>query len=208
MSIKERPILYSQAMALATLRAENPKTQTRRIVKGQPSPSATLITGENRWRWSDTMLGPWFGCPYGKAGDRLWGREAFRVAHGYKGTPAEILSKDEIRHEAQNEEADRSLWSKLRPAIHLPRHHSRILQDVVSVRTERLHDISEADVIAEGIEFDGKYWRGGVHPVKGTLQCWPDPRRAYQALWETINGEGSWALNPLVYVITTALVKP
>jgi len=75
---------------------------------------------------------------------------------------------------------------------------------------ERLEDISEDDAIAEGIDliednccenylvdkdwiFDGINQRG-VHAVEY-------PIMSYASLWESINGQGSWAANPWVWVI-------
>lgn len=51
---------------------------------------------------------------------------------------------------------------------------------ITDIRQERLQAISEADACAEGVE--------GVE--------------AYRALWERINGAGSWEKNPLVWVLT------
>jgi hypothetical protein len=87
-----------------------------------------------------------------------------------------------------------------RPSIHMPRWASRITLEVTAVRPERLHDISEEDAAAEGIEFDGNWWRAGTHPVKGTLQCWPSARRAFERLWCEINGEDSWNANAWLWV--------
>lgn len=63
----------------------------------------------------------------------------------------------------------------------MPRVASRLLLEIVEVRTERLQEINVADAIAEG-----------VGPAD-------DPVRAYRGVWERINGEGSWAANPMVW---------
>lgn len=101
--MKERPILFSGPMVRAIL--EGRKTQTRRIVKPQPTeclPHTKYLEGEEiaihyargyRWRpsknWeaytregekrlAELMLSK---CPYGKPGDRLWCRETWQVVH-------------------------------------------------------------------------------------------------------------------------------
>lgn len=74
-----------------------------------------------------------------------------------------------------------------KPSIFMPRWASRLSLPVTSVRVERLQDISEADARAEGVTDDG---------LGGTA------RKMYSRLWETINGAGSWALNPWVWVLT------
>ncbi len=76
-----------------------------------------------------------------------------------------------------------------RSSIHMPRWASRITLEVTGVRVERLQDISAEDCIAEGI----------VSTLRGhDAAC--DLRDQYRALWEQINGSGSWALNPFVWV--------
>jgi hypothetical protein len=67
----------------------------------------------------------------------------------------------------------------------MPRVASRILLRVVDVRLERLQDISAGDAVAEGI-------------LPTTVH---DPVLAYRGVWESINGEGSWDANPLVWVV-------
>lgn len=63
---------------------------------------------------------------------------------------------------------------------------------IVSVRVERLQDISEADALAEGVSPDmGLCWQSGDDT----------PRGMYGELWESINGPGSWDTNPWVWVV-------
>jgi hypothetical protein len=80
-----------------------------------------------------------------------------------------------------------------RPSIHMPRKYSRITLDIVSVRVERLQDISDADVIAEGTP--PAFWFGCI-----PSQVAP-PRQCYRKLWSGIHGEESWNGNPWVWVI-------
>jgi len=172
--MKERPILFSGAMIRAILAGQ--KTQTRRVVKPQAiaSPIPSSKTGRVH-------------CPYGKPGDRLWVREAWRtVAESNDLTPRDLTAAHRFWYEA---DAPHQLgYGKLRPSIHMPRIASRILLEVVSVRVERLQDISEADAEAEGIT------------TTECLECdgWAN---AYSRLWDSIYGEGSWAANPWVWVV-------
>ncbi len=97
--LKERPILFNGAMVRAIL--EGRKTQTRRVIKPQPTdfigkqsaprnsvkhPSEYFdaYNGGPHWCWwtTDNRQGPdWIKCPYGVSGDRLWVREHW----GYNG---------------------------------------------------------------------------------------------------------------------------
>lgn len=78
--MKERPIIFSAPMVLAIL--SGAKTQTRRIIKPQPTP---CIGGRINWcdeGRSFTGSPENFSryCPYGQPGQcRLWVREAWRV---------------------------------------------------------------------------------------------------------------------------------
>lgn len=109
-----------------------------------------------------------------------------------------------------------------RPAIFMPREASRITLEITGVRVERLQDISEADAVAEGCpgpEADidstlpncprcggvGLYTAfnpatGGALPDTDCDLC-DTPVKRYRLLWESINGTGSWAANPFVWVI-------
>lgn len=93
--------------------------------------------------------------------------------------------------------AEQLLW---KPSIYMPRAASRILLEVVSVRVERLQDISEADALAEGIhegsrDFSGCFFSGGS-AMSGTTAA-----ECYRRLWESINGPSSWETNPWVWVV-------
>src|SRR5690349_715644 len=95
--VKGRPMLFSAPMVRALL--DGTKTQTRRVLKRQPSehywqrlPGYELkrskivtISDRSAVKFShsipqnpswDTAL-DWLLCPYGQPGDRLWVREAF-----------------------------------------------------------------------------------------------------------------------------------
>jgi hypothetical protein len=206
----DRPILFSAPMVRAILRAVDPKTQTRRVVK---LPSIIIEPGEpeaTSAAWLDQHeSGPGFygwmteypeegsvplRCPYGQAGDRLWVREAFAFALENvrnEGIPDSIIFRADGNDDWPHG------W---RPSIHMPRWASRITLEVTGVRVERLQDISEADALAEGVSFVADACaRFGV---EGLASSWCDCAvTAYSALWESINGPGSLAANPYVWVV-------
>lgn len=101
-----------------------------------------------------------------------------------------------------------------RPSIHMPRWASRISLEITGIRVERLQDISEEDAIDEGLKAitkDGKLIKYGIPDRDGYPGAddfgwnWGDwdksPVLAYKRLWQSINGKGSWDLNPFVWVI-------
>lgn len=198
--MKDRPILFNAAMVRAVL--DDSKTQTRRAVKPQP------YEGGRSEHWSNSEL-PQF-CPYGQPGDRLWVRENFCYADSL----GQSLQDPRTIIYTSTHDGDRPRAAK--PSIHMPRWASRITLEIVSVRVERLQDISEADAKAEGIATvmfrpdtgwplcDGYM----VGPDDGKTALKTSAVKAYRNLWEQINGPGSWDVNPWVWVIEFNRVMP
>ena len=196
--MKERPILFSAPMVRSILAST--KTQTRRVVKPQP-----IYDGRFAGGWK--MLGkagheaatcsPLIAelCPYGQPGDRLWLREAhwwFKDEHDPAiGYYPPKLTADDVEYRADGDDG-RKVW---RPSIHMPRWASRITLEITSVRVERLQDISEGDAQAEGCALECMTPTGGD---SGSAIYGPG---GYLALWESINGAGSWDANPWVWVV-------
>jgi len=222
--MKERPILFSGAMVRSLLNCT--KSQTRRVVKPTPSPStlnppsfedkkvgeifvcpdlfdpktSVFVEYEGGGRYHN-MGSDVFArkhCPYGQPGDRLFVRE-----NGWERperTPkmmregADTWARyyyDADGYNDTDSEQFRAWGFKRRPSIHMPRWASRILLEIVSVRIERLQDISAEDAIAEGISI----------PITQSFTDINVFRAAYRDLWESINGPGSWAANPWVWVV-------
>jgi hypothetical protein len=74
----------------------------------------------------------------------------------------------------------------------MPRWASRITLEITDVRVQRLKEISKEDAYAEGIPTDTEsIRRNNYNEIK-----------AYREIWESINGTGSWDLNPWVWAIT------
>ena len=86
------------------------------------------------------------------------------------------------------------------PSIHLPRCWSRITLEVTAVRVERLQDISIEDAKAEGAWPDVSVV-GDCASYFGIDVLAANPYRAFQMLWERINGPDAWDANPWVWVV-------
>jgi hypothetical protein len=206
--MKERPILFTGAMVRALMAGT--KTQTRRIMKIQPE----FVQGANVHGLRN-IAGVWAldhpftldACPYGQPGDRLWVREAWAAPHAFDHIPPRMIPAGSNFYYL----ADKVKGGLIgRPSIHMPRCASRILLEVVSVRVERLFDISEADARAEGIKqarFPLDYLWNADYPDKG-CGSGGGPVDAYMSLWNEINGRGSWAANPWVWVVEFKRVSP
>lgn len=225
--MKERPILFSGPMARAILGGS--KTQTRRVVKGQTPEWAHvtdeeyadgreffMVTGAKQRDGLRPILDG-VTCPYGQFGDRLWVRETWQedpeddgTWHytqymGCKGSPLSDIPtkfrKPEFCIYREGYSGPDLVW---RPSIHMPRWASRILLEIVSVRVERLQDISDQDAIAEGIGLNASAASVPMTTPAGETM----PRAMYRELWESINGAGSWDANPWVWVVEFKRVTP
>lgn len=187
--MKESPMLFSAPMVRAT-RADL-KTKTRRVIKPQPTEQPFNIEGTDQWAppdprdpdapdWSRAIR-----CPYGVAGDRLWGRETF-----YQNGAGDFIYR--ANYDAGSFNYDLTGW---RPSIFMPRVASRLLLEIVSIGVERVQEISEADAIAEGIPFEG------VAIARGNER--PNPIPVFARLWDTINAKRGypWESNCWVWVV-------
>ncbi len=170
--MKEHPILFNTEMVKAIL--EGRKTQTRRVIKPQPS----MQNGVMRWDTPFHARGcasipieinphsatKW--CPYGQVGDRLWVRETW-CEHATSG----------IIYRADEEPLDGVYsYHKWRPSIFMPRWASRINLENTEVRVERLRKASLADAIAEGFKTVEEL-------IKAVLRLNKLPENADPLLW-------------------------
>ena len=212
--MKERPILFSGPMVRAIL--EGRKTMTRRVVKLRYGADVVVTNGQV-WKPARVDYAGYVDCPYGQVGDRLWVRETFGMFKQLPGDQIHALVRGDGRGDGftphyratDTLEMPDGAW---RPSIHMPRWASRILLEVVSVRVERLQDISEEDARAEGVErvVAGVGWRRYCDPDSEEVGVPPcgDARRSFRSLWKFINGDESWNANPWVWVVEFKRVQP
>jgi hypothetical protein len=241
---RERPILMSGPMVRAILAGQ--KTVTRRVVKPQPPEDVSRIVvdryhplvvdrrGEGQpgaevfGAFDD--FGEWgAACPYGAPGDRLWVRETWRAW-------ATVGAGDHVRtlYAADGAHIDRHMpgveWTvpksvaagKWGPSILMPRWASRLTLEVTGVRVERVQDISEADIAAEGVTLESVQalvnglpqrkrlalslagllvsGQGRVIPVATPTDLW-------RIGWTAINGRASWESNPWCWCIAFRRVE-
>ncbi len=209
-AIKERPILFSGPMVRAIL--EGRKTQTRRIVKNHPGCGFEIGTyhkaltdrhGEQYPACTESFGifaedGSWsIECPYGQPGERLWVREAWAPATAALPLADGVIYRADYHTGLERRYGDQ----KWKPSIHMKRADSRINLEITSVRVELLNEISVEDSIAEGIEPVRNIWKLYGERIIGSADATGQPRKSYASLWQSINGPGSWAANPFVWVV-------
>ena len=204
----ERPILFSAPMVNAILTGR--KTQTRRVAKVNDRGLKAGFVTPNAGYAPRPIAEHAAYCPYGRTGELLWGRETWQYADWtedgcpwvrYRADGKKRCVESDISPEWVERLTD--IWAELsqdenysidsraadrkwRPAIHMPRWACRLVLEIAAVRVERLQEISVHDVDAEG-----------------TPATYPSGAEVgdYRKLWESINGAGSWDLNPWVWVV-------
>jgi len=229
--IKERPILFNAEMVRAIL--DGRKTQTRRIINPQPEPHIQLITSKSGRHLADDFNNDliYFDCPYGKSGDKLWVRETFVIETNQyadfleeydpphaDGRPVKTFNGDiwQQCHYKATDSTPELMYDdfygphcRWKPSIHMPRWASRINLLITDIRVERLQDISEEDAIAEGVDEtllpDIKVPSNS--PMAKMLAIYKNNVDIFSSLWESINGAGSWDLNPYIWVIEFELIR-
>lgn len=202
--MKARPIIFKPDMVSAIL--DGRKTKTRRIVKPSPGyqaswmeprlllecPSASIasVDGAVGAQFEHPLGGPfsWVRCPYGQPGDLLWVRETWQQSGLAYGNPTAGAGRMHYRADADH--GWQPYWGGWRSPMFMPRWASRLTLRVTGVRVERLQEISEDDAGAEGLRGN----EGGEWGCEGLIED-------FEALWESINGTGSWDENPWVWVI-------
>lgn len=206
--MKERPILFSGPMVRAIL--EGRKTQTRRVVKRTDSGRVKAVGSARNWHLDDPNAIK--ACPYGLPGDRLWVREAWAVEKSL-----DRLAPSKFHRWATWFKADGAYLAntptrgfhtgrpkgKWRSSLQMPRWASRITLEITDVRVERLNAISPVDTWAEGVEFE--ILAGPAMSKSTSLMI--EGVNAFRNLWESINGPGSWADNPWVWVVSFKRVE-
>ncbi len=172
--MKERGMIFNGEMVRAIL--DGRKTQTRRIMKVQPSdgfhPTHNGYDLDLNAHWytpgvvdKNGYLQPakkdvfgvadeneGYTCPFGAVGDRIWVRETWAEA-GAGAPDLKLYRANYPEHVPTHYEnvppADEIRWT---PSIHMPRWASRITLEITGVRVEQLDKISEEDSIAEGMQ--------------------------------------------------------
>ncbi|WP_434116504.1 hypothetical protein [Klebsiella michiganensis] len=203
--MKERGMIFNGEMVLAIL--DGRKTQTRRPVKFPVHDKNLGCELAGNELAGELSAGNYLNSVFGKPGDRIWVREAFRV-HSRATDVATLVYKASERNSwteqtrrvpvaVCNKPATPEKWT---PSLHMLRWASRILLEITDVRVERLNTISEEDARAEGI-IDGGCLNCGEPEPCGCANPEPDATDAFAYLWQSIYGQENWNANPWVWVI-------
>ncbi|MCK4961677.1 MAG: hypothetical protein KAS19_04280, partial [Anaerolineales bacterium] len=199
------------------------KTQTRRVIKPQPDYQIEVEDDGSCVTYNGDKLVQRWQSPYGKVGDQLWVRETFRC-NGWATDLATIFYKanDRNSYTEISEQFPVDGKKKLpvdgrwRPSIHMPRWASRIQLEITDIRVERIKSLTIDDMCAEGIgemledpeSIAGHGFAEAEHySIAGVPMMHLPEIYGFAAFWDSINGQGSWDLNPWVWVVEFKRVK-
>ena len=240
MATQYKPILFSTEMVQANL--EGRKKQTRRLhgldeINKNPNDWTfhSFSSDENRTfaffrKQEGVKIKSIFGISPYQIGDILWVRETFFDCSSFKEYP--LFS--EIKGNFCYKTNDFIGCHKWKPSIYMPKKAARIFLEVTNVRVERLQDISEEDVIAEGVKMIKKgekyedlengeliskkhkenyyYFYPGHDDFRDDSymprSVFPNAHiSSFFSLWCLIHNEKSWKSNPWVWVYEFKVVE-
>jgi len=210
-------------MALAT--QQGVKTQTRRIIKGDPR-----VDDVGHWICSGANWGvgtdgkPYvkefikWKAPY-KIGEVIWVREPVRVEHHTLANVGFLMAyrhlSDTTLKTMRVPERFKKLPKWIEKEQGIPNgcicEMARTFIRVIDIWVERLNEISYGDALAEGISRDfsaGNEWWLWKDYSTGKFEFEYDfrPEESFGTLWESINGKNSFD-NRFVWVIEFELIS-
>lgn len=205
---KQTPIIFSPEMIKAM--QENRKSQTRRtkglekvnqapdewkLHKIEHLPTLEMrdeirdkLGSDTGFLFQNNISGDWMliKSPFGGAGDLLWIKETYAILDADK--PVNPLN---YRADGDIEDV------KWKPSIFMPKKYCRSWKEIVSIRPERIQEITEEDAKKEGIELYNNY--DGTTGGNGSPETY---RSGFRFLWDSLNskrGHG-WDRNDWVWV--------
>ncbi|HDG9775858.1 TPA: hypothetical protein PGG59_004253 [Raoultella planticola] len=232
--MKERGMIFNGEMTRAIL--DGRKTQTRRIMKVQPSEDLTpmnmALETDYKARWytpgivdKNGYLQPstkevfgvadeneGYSCPFGAVGDRIWVREAFRV-HSLATDVATLVYKASERNSwtEQTHRVPVAVCNKpATPEKWTPSLHMPrwASRILLEITDVRVERLNAISEEDARAEgiIDGGCLNCGEPEPCGCANPEPDATDAFAYLWQSIYGQENWNSNPWVWVIEFRIV--
>lgn len=179
-----KPAIFNTEMVRAIL--DGRKTQTRRIA----SATAELV-----YRCAKSTP----SAPY-QIGSIIYVRETWGTCNEYElfgngfPNPTKVIKKHVVYRADNVSPPDDGKW---KPSIHMPKEYARLFLRVKDIHIERLNEISEEDIIAEGCAQEDTEI---MLDDGSTVGCYLTLEASFRLLWESIYGDGSFD-NRYVWVI-------
>ena len=196
-------IMFSDAFCLTQAVLAGKKTMTRRLLKvpktcnGKEVYSFNILTNSLGTQCVDlidyggNVLGSW--KPHYEVG------EVVAIAQSYK----EVYPNADFEMVGNGFMTESAGWNNkmfVKPDL-LP-HHIKI----TDVKVERLQDISDDDILREGVWQMGELFYVNKAVGEAPEVAFPTTREAFWYLIDKISGKGTWENNPLVVAYSFELV--
>jgi hypothetical protein len=188
-----KKIMFNDKYGLTQAVLEGHKTMTRRFV----------LDGTPLGSWKETVKRAYYQIG-----------EEIAIAQRYKDAGVEPSTIVKMIDEGQN------MFTPV-PAFESPGWKNKMFVKaeymphrirITDIKVERLQDISEADIMCEGI-MEGEFmntWDRYYYDHWGDVPnhiTFRNPQLAYQSLIDRISGKGTWERNPFVFVYEFELEK-
>ena len=197
-----KKIMFNDRFGLTDVVLEGRKTVTRRIIT--PQPTYSEMSGIN-WKGyaygigsnnpTDAYRNFITGTEYSKSCNRYRVGEVLAVAQCYDTIIGTLLEPNGMVRAWIPESA--GYRNKMFVKAELMPHQI----EIIDVRAERLQDITDEDCIKEGMVFDDSVYSNGLDGIQ-----YLEPRAAYKALINSIDGKDTWDNNPWVWVYDYELI--
>lgn len=219
----EKPILFNTEMVKAIL--ENRKTNTRRVIKKKHDNTHLEIFNNKYGTRLVEIQNNIEGETWGKNDDgSTWQKLLAMIETEREHKPCDVGDILYVRETWQEwtggyaykvgGDYPQSFIDKWRPSIHMPKEAARIFLKVISVRVERIQDITEDGAKSEGAKMKIRYQpyrtknKGQQKYVGDILHQKNNYRTGFAQIWDNtldINDKLAWQYtfesNPWVWVI-------
>ncbi len=175
-------ILFKPDMIRAIV--EGKKTQTRRVIKPQPTHFHYAPDGQ----YPCKIDGEQIYARY-QVGETVYIKEAHWYPPEHNQNPNLVAYRLIVAENCGEEAAGKSIW---RSPLFMPEWAARYFIKIVSVTPQRLQEVTEEDIKAEGFE-------------QGLTK--PGYYYAFGQLWNSINPKFKWNSNPWCFVYTFEFEK-
>jgi hypothetical protein len=225
--MKETPMLFNAAMVRAYFAGR--KTKTRRIIDVSHVKhhiNAIYKDDEGVWGAANIVYDDYSGGnevfdftkvrkPPAEPGDVIWGKETWRASSIYNNRrPLGIPKGAFIQYEASGTKGfnfGNFPPGRIRQSIFMRQWMARIVTPCLSLRVERLQDISEEDAKAEGCTLYNE-GRPAFPLCNAPFDEPPEKcvhRASFYKVWQELNEKRApWGLNPWVWVISFKPFSP